>query len=73
VLAADPANPLEAATKQYVDTTITTTVGDYLPLAGGTLTGDLTLFGPPTTDLMAATKLYVDQAANAASLWQGGL
>jgi hypothetical protein len=35
------------------------------------MTGDLTLFGPPTTDLMAATKWYVDQAASAASLWQG--
>lgn len=31
-----------------------------LPLAGGTLTGDLTLKGAPTADLHAATKLYVD-------------
>jgi hypothetical protein len=33
--------------------------------------GDLILRGPPTTDLMAATKLYVDQTASAATLWQG--
>jgi hypothetical protein len=71
VLSADPVNLLEAATKQYVDTTVTTTVGNYLPLAGGTMIGDLTLFGPPTTDLMAATKLYVDQMISSANLWQG--
>jgi hypothetical protein len=71
VLAADPVNPPKAATKQYVDTTVTTVTSDYLPLSGGTMIGDLILRGPPTTDLMAATKIYVDQAAAAASLWQG--
>jgi hypothetical protein len=34
--------------------------GAFLPLAGGTLTGDLTLRGDPTTALMAATRQYVD-------------
>ena len=33
---------------------------DYLALAGGTLTGDLTLSGAPTADLHAATKAYAD-------------
>ena len=33
---------------------------EVLPLAGGTMTGDLTLNADPTTDLMAATKQYVD-------------
>lgn len=33
---------------------------DYLPLAGGTLTGDLTLSGAPTSSLHAATKAYAD-------------
>lgn len=33
---------------------------DYLPLAGGTLTGALTLSGAPTADLHAATKAYAD-------------
>lgn len=32
----------------------------YLPIAGGTLTGALTLNGDPTSDLQAATKAYVD-------------
>ena len=32
----------------------------YLPLAGGTLTGKLTLSGPPTNPLDAATKAYAD-------------
>jgi len=31
-----------------------------LPLSGGTLTGALTLSGPPTTNLHAASKQYVD-------------
>lgn len=34
--------------------------GTYLPLAGGTLTGPLTLSANPTTNLHAATKQYVD-------------
>lgn len=34
-----------------------------LPLTGGTLTGNLTLFGDPSTNLMAATKQYVDAVA----------
>jgi hypothetical protein len=33
-----------------------------LPLTGGTLTGLLTLSGPPTNPLHAATKAYVDAA-----------
>ncbi|MEY9428144.1 hypothetical protein ABH975_003459 [Bradyrhizobium ottawaense] len=51
-LAGDPANPLEAVTKQYSDS--------KLAKAGGTMTGDLTLAGNPTTPAMAATKSYVD-------------
>lgn len=34
-----------------------------LPLAGGTMTGDLVLAGDPTLDLHAATKAYVDAVA----------
>jgi len=30
----------------------------YLPLAGGTMTGNLTLFGDPTADLQPATRRY---------------
>lgn len=35
----------------------------YLQLAGGTMTGSLTLSGSPTSDLQAATKKYVDDKA----------
>lgn len=38
----------------------TGTVGAYLPLGGGTLTGPLLLAADPTTYLQAATKQYVD-------------
>ena len=36
------------------------TVSSKLPLAGGTLTGFLTLHAAPATDMHAATKKYVD-------------
>ena len=39
---------------------ITTAASTYLALSGGTLTGNLTLPGVPTTTNMAATKGYVD-------------
>jgi len=41
---------------------IATASSTYLALTGGTLTGDLTLQGAPTTNNMAATKAYVDTA-----------
>jgi hypothetical protein len=63
---AAPGVSLLYSREDYVHPTDTS----LLPLAGGTMTRDLTLFGPQTTDLMAATKLYVDQAASAATLWQ---
>ena len=43
-----------------------TTLG-ALPLAGGTMTGDLTLAGAPDSNLKAATKLYVDNVAGSAT------
>jgi microcystin-dependent protein len=47
-----------AADARYLQ--ITAAASTYLALAGGTLTGNLTLTGAPTTDNMAATKKYVD-------------
>ncbi len=41
-------------------------IGKYLPLAGGALTGNLTLAGDPSQALQAATKQYVDAAEAAA-------
>lgn len=42
-------------------------LSDYLPLAGGTMTGDLTLAGAPDADLKASTKKYVDDSVAALS------
>jgi hypothetical protein len=39
-------------------------INDKLPIAGGTLTGKLTLDGDPTQALHAATKEYVDNTAS---------
>jgi len=43
-------------------TTVTNSIATKLPLAGGTMAGDLTLSGAPTNNLHAATKAYVDSA-----------
>ena len=50
------------------DGTANITIADStkLPIAGGTMTGNLTLKGNPTTDLMAATKKYVDDSVASA-------
>jgi len=55
-LAADPAAPLQPATKQYTD------AADALKVnkAGDTMTGFLTLHANPTGSSHAATKSYVD-------------
>ena len=48
---------------QVLDAAIgSATPGPWLPLAGGALSGLLTLSGPPTAALHAATKAYVDAA-----------
>ena len=44
-------------------TTVTNSIATKLPLAGGTLTGDLVLAGDPDANLKAATKQYVDSNA----------
>jgi len=48
LLQADPQQPLHAATKQYVDAQVAAgggggATGDYLPLSGGEITGDLAI------------------------------
>ena len=63
----------EAANKGYVDgqveglqTTVNSSLNNYLPLSGGTLTGALTLNGNPSQNNHAANKAYVDSAINSA-------
>lgn len=57
----DPTTDSSGATWQNVSTIFGT---PYLPLAGGTMTGALTLKGDPTENLQAATKQYVDNAVS---------
>jgi hypothetical protein len=52
-----------ATTKAEIEALQNSIIGDetqYLPLSGGTLTGDLILHGDPAIALGAATKQYVD-------------
>ena len=59
-LTGSPTTAAQAATKAYVDSSLTTMAGQYLPLSGGVLSGPLQLAGPPTAALHAATKAYAD-------------
>ncbi len=68
-----PVNTGDVATKSYVDTAVGTVgAGSFLPVAGGTMTGTLTLNGNPVAALQAAPKEYVDAAfASSATLIAG--
>ena len=79
-LHADPVDPLHAATKQYVDDTVSGGGGvSFLPTTGGTMSGFLTLNSDPTDNLHAAPKQYVDhrianiththEQTNLAAIW----
>ena len=46
-------------------TDLTSTLAGKVNIAGGTMTGALTLSGAPTVDLQAATKKYVDDSISA--------
>lgn len=63
----EPTASSDAATKNYVDTSISTALGSYLPLAGGTMSGAIAMgtnkitgLGTPTVGTDAATKAYAD-------------
>lgn len=61
----DNADGLAGNPEITVDTAALTNT--FLPLAGGTLTGALTLSGAPSSDLHAATKAYADALAQGVS------
>ena len=51
---------------QALSATMATSIANHLPLAGGTMTGAITLPGNPSANLEAATKQYVDNLTAAA-------
>jgi hypothetical protein len=59
--------PTDAVTSVDGNTGAITLSGTYLAKAGGTMTGDLTLAGAPSSNLHAATKAYVDTVAGSAT------
>jgi hypothetical protein len=69
---------VQAATQAYVNTAVNALAGASLPLAGGVMTGPLTLSADPTSSGQAATKHYADQLsqsnlpANGCSTTTGG-
>jgi hypothetical protein len=68
----DPTSAMAAVNLRYLQAQLQTITGSYLPLAGGTMSGDLTLFRDPTLPLHAATKQYVDTAGGAYLPLSGG-
>jgi len=61
-----PVGTGDVTNKAYVDASIATVgAGNFLPTAGGAMTGPLTLSANPTAPLQAAPKQYVDTTAAA--------
>ena len=59
--------PTDSVTSVDSQTGAVSLSGTYLAKAGGTMTGDLTLAGAPSSNLHAATKAYVDAVAGSAT------
>lgn len=49
--------------KTFDGADVTYVLATFLQLAGGTMTGPLILAGPPSTDMMAGNKKYIDDTA----------
>lgn len=70
----NPVGAGDVANKSYVDSAVGNVgAGNFLPTAGGTMTGPLTLNGLPTAPLQAAAKQYVDESATAKADLVSGL
>lgn len=54
---------VQPVSKSYVDSSIAAITGNYVPLAGGTMSGPLELSGDPVAGNQAATKHYADVLA----------
>ncbi|MBV8674917.1 MAG: hypothetical protein JOZ33_15925, partial [Acidobacteriaceae bacterium] len=63
---------VQPVSKSYVDSSIAAITGNYLPLAGGTMSGALVLEGDPTASNQAASKHYADALASTELPLSGG-
>lgn len=63
---------VQSVTPAYVNSAVASISSSFLPLAGGTLSGPLTLSADPTIATQAATKHYADQQAAASLPLSGG-
>lgn len=54
---------VQPVSKSYVDASIAAMTGNYVPIAGGTMSGPLQLSNDPVASNQAATKHYVDALA----------
>jgi hypothetical protein len=63
---------IQAVSKQYVDTAVSSIAGSYLPATGGAMTGSLLLSGDPTSAQQAADKHYVDDSVGSLLPLSGG-
>ena len=63
---------IQAVSKQYVDTAISSITGSYLSTTGGTMSGSLLLSGDPTSPQQAADKHYVDDSVGSLLPLSGG-
>lgn len=63
----DAAKAAQAAAEQARDEAQAIAGGNFLPLAGGTMTGPITLAAAPIADMHAASKKYVDDAMQGVS------
>jgi hypothetical protein len=62
ILHSDPTQPLEAATKQYVDTNITTVATNKISKFGDVMYGELVLAGDAVHDFNPVTKRQLETA-----------
>ena len=76
-LAIDPTFAMSAATKQYVDSVRSLVTGSYLPLTGGTLSGQVLLYGniaDPILNLQNPSDVHVRMRyGNTLRQWSTGI